>query len=73
MAEGDKVVARYTTVGTHEGDFMGVSRTGKQVTMTGVVIARFVNGKVVETWDFFDTTGLMEQLGVVPAVARAGS
>jgi predicted ester cyclase len=41
--------------------------------MTGVVLARFANGKVVETWEFFDTMKLMEQLGVVPAMARAGS
>src|SRR5918997_2307871 len=31
IAEGDKVVARLTCTGTHQGDFMGLPATGKQV------------------------------------------
>lgn len=71
IAEGDKVAARYTAIGTQEGDFMGVPPTGKQVTMSGVIFAKFANGKVVETWDFFDMIKFMEQLGIAPAMASA--
>src|ERR1700680_1599290 len=36
VAEGRKVVARWTSVGTHDGDFMGIPATGKQVTTSGI-------------------------------------
>jgi len=68
MAEGDKVVTRYTTRGTHQGPFMGIPPTGKHVTVTGIAIARFANGKEVEEWANGDDLGLLQQLGVVPAM-----
>ncbi len=73
IAEGDKVVTRWTGRGTHQGELEGIPPTGKQATVTGIAIDRIVNGKVVETWDQFDTLGMMQQLGVVPAPERAGA
>lgn len=67
IAEGDRVVVRYTFRGTHTGDLMGISPTGKQVTVTGINIVRIVNGKAVEGWQNGDTLGMLQQLGVVPA------
>jgi steroid delta-isomerase-like uncharacterized protein len=66
VAEGDKVVARYTARGTHKGTFLGIPATGKQLTYKGVEIFRIAGGKIVETWDFPDGLGLMTQLGVGP-------
>ena len=66
VAEGDKVVSRYTTRGTHLGPFMGIPPTGKHVTVTGIAITRIANGKVVEEWANADELGLLQQLGVVP-------
>ena len=66
IAEGDKIVARYTLHGSHQGDFMGIAPTGKQFTVTGIEIFRFVNGKVVEEWVNGDDLGLLQQLGVIP-------
>lgn len=71
IAEGDKVVTRWTGRGTHEGDLMGIAPTRKQATVTGISIARLADGKVVEDWTNWDTLGLMQQLGVVPELARA--
>ena len=71
IAEGDKVVARNTWSGTHKGDFMGIPPTGKQVTVTGITIARFANGKGVEIWLDADELGMMQQLGVIPALGQA--
>jgi steroid delta-isomerase-like uncharacterized protein len=63
-AEDDKVVNRYSGRGTHRGEFLGVSPTGREVTISGVTIFRFREGKIVEGWDFYDGLGLLRQLGV---------
>ncbi len=66
IAEGDKVASRYTFRGTHQGNLMGIPPTGKQVTVTGIIINRIVGGKSEEGWLNFDALGLLQQLGVVP-------
>ena len=66
LAEGDKVAVRYTIRGTHQGDFMGIAATGKQVTIEGIEIDRIEDGKVVEHWESMDMMALMQQLGAVP-------
>ncbi len=66
IAEGDKVAGRWTFTGTHKAEWGGIPATGKQVTMTGMTISRFVDGKTVENWWSLDSLGLLQQLGVVP-------
>jgi len=66
IAEGDKVVSRQTLRGTHQGEFMGIPPTGKQVTWTGILIFRIADGKIVDQWIEQDQLGLMQQLGLVP-------
>ncbi len=66
VAEGDKVVTRFTGRGTHRGDMMGIPPTGKQVTVKGIAVHRIANGKVVENWVTMDMLSVMQQLGVVP-------
>lgn len=70
IAEGDLVVARHTFRGTQTGEFMGIAPTGKQVTVTGITITRFANGKGIELWGNSDDLGLLQQLGVVPALGQ---
>jgi steroid delta-isomerase-like uncharacterized protein len=65
IAEGDKVAARYTMRGTHQGEFMGVAPTGNRIEVTGIDIVRFEGGKIVEHWGNSDELGMMQQLGVV--------
>ena len=67
IAEGDKVVERFTFVGTHKGEFMGIPASGKQIRVTGMSIFRIANGKIVEHWGENDAMGLLMQLGVLPA------
>lgn len=67
IAEGDKVVERFTFVGTHKGEFLGIPATGKQITVTGMSIFRLTNGKIVEHWGENDAMGLLMQMGVLPA------
>ncbi len=68
IAEGDKVMYRWTSRGTHKGDFLGIAPTGKQVMITGMGIDRIIGGKVVESWMNYDMLGMLQQLGVVPPV-----
>ena len=67
IEEGDKVVARQTVTGTHQGEYMGLPPTGKSVTYNEIFIFRFVNGRVAETWGVADVLSLMKQLGVIHA------
>jgi predicted ester cyclase len=71
FAEGDFVATRWTGRGTHDGDLMGIAPTRKQVTVTGISISRFQNGKLVEDWSAWDTLGMLQQVGAVPALATA--
>ena len=71
IAEGDKVVTRWTGRGKHDGDLMGIAPTGKQVKVSGLTFSRLANGKVIEEYTNWDTFGMMQQLGVVPELAHA--
>jgi steroid delta-isomerase-like uncharacterized protein len=68
IAEGDRVVALLTWRGTHLGDFAGIAPTGKSVVVTSIGIDRIENGKITEGWGELDMLGMMQQLGVVPAL-----
>src|SRR5437879_10492668 len=71
IAEGETVVTRWSCRGTHKGDLRGIAPTGKQVTISGVSIVRFSGSKMAESWINWDALGLMQQLGVVPELAKA--
>lgn len=66
IAEGDKVVTRWTAHGTHKGELAGIPATGKSSTVTGISVDKLVNGKIAESWGIFDQFGMMQQLGVIP-------
>ena len=72
IAEGDKVVTRWTAHGTHKGELVGIPATGKSSTVTGINVDRVVNGKIAESWGIFDQFGMMQQLGVIPVPELAG-
>ena len=72
IAEGDKVVTRWTGHGTHQGELLGIPATGKSSTVTGIAVDRIVNGKIAESWGIFDQFGMMQQLGVIPTPELAG-
>ncbi len=66
IAEGDKVVVRWTMRGTHLGEMRGgIAPTGKPFTITGTTTNRLAGGKIAEAWGNIDTLGLLLQLGLV--------
>ena len=69
IAEGDKVVARWRARATHQGEYMGIPPTGKEVEFTGISVYRIEAGKIAESWNVEDELGLMRQIG---AVAESG-
>ena len=72
IAEGDKVVTRWTSRGTHKGELMGVPATGKKIVLAGITITKFAAGKAIESWNNWDRLGLMQQIGLVPDMAKKG-
>jgi steroid delta-isomerase-like uncharacterized protein len=65
IAEGDKVVCRYTSQMTHERDFMGIPATRKRIRTNGIAIYRILAGRIQEEWVCSDRLSLMRQLGIV--------
>ncbi len=72
ISQGDKVVTRWTARATHQGTFLQIPSTGKQVTLTGIDIMRIADGKIVEHWGHQDQLGFVKEIGVLPALAMAG-
>lgn len=72
VAEGDRVAARWTWSGTHEGTFRAFAPTHARVKSKGTVIHRMTDGKVAETWVETDRLGFLEQMGAVPAGLAGG-
>ena len=67
LADGDKVIGRFTVEATHLGPLMGFSATGKRIRLGLIEIARFRDGKIVERWTERDFLKLLQQLDLFPA------
>ena len=64
IAEDDIVMSRFIFRGTHEGEFQGIPATGNKVEMSGFMMTRIENGKLVEDKEEYDGLGFMIQLGM---------
>jgi len=65
-AMGDQVAGRLFEEGTHQGDFLGVSGSGKTVDFTKIGLFRIENGTIAESWYEFDSLRVMQQIGAIP-------
>jgi steroid delta-isomerase-like uncharacterized protein len=63
VAEGDKVVTRWTLTGTHQGEFLGIAPTGRRISVAGMSLDRIAGGQIAEGFDTWDELGLHRQLG----------
>ena len=67
IAEGEKVVSRYTFRGTHQGETEEFGPpTGRTFELEGISMHRFEDGKIVEEWEAYDNLSLLQQLGLAP-------
>jgi predicted ester cyclase len=71
IAEGDKVSARFTMHGVHQGEFRGITPSGTEVKMTGIDMIHLAEGKMVEDRVEVDQLGMMQQLGVIASPQQA--
>jgi steroid delta-isomerase-like uncharacterized protein len=71
VAEGDRVVVRWTNAGTHVGEFAGIPATGKTFTIGGIDVYRAVDGQLCEHWHVIDQLAMLGQLGLLPMAAEA--
>ena len=70
IVEDDTAVLRWTWEAAHTGTLpsLGIPATGKHVRMVGCSVYHFSDGKIVEQWEYGDTLGLLQQLGVIPTL-----
>lgn len=71
IAEGDHVALHWQVVATHQGDYLGVAATGKQVTYQGIALLRIADGKIVEDIAYWDNLSILQQLGATHRQGRA--
>ena len=65
IAEGDKVVGRFTCSATHLGEWLGQAPTGRRFERVDeVAIFRLRDGKIADAWSLEDTLGRLQQLGL---------
>ena len=67
IAEGDRVVVRWTNSGRHVGNFLGAAPTDRPYAIAGIDIYRVEDGRLAEHWHVVDQLSLLQQLGLIPA------
>ena len=71
VAEGDRIVVRWTNAGTHVDEFAGIPATGRTFTIAGIDIYRIADEQLCEHWHVIDQLGMLAQLGLLPQGAAA--
>lgn len=69
IEEGNKVVSRVVWGGTHTGELQGIPATGRKFESVGITIDTIEDGKITERWDISDMLSMLQQLGIIPAMA----
>ncbi len=65
------MATRFMLYGTHKGEWMGLAPMNKEIALPGAGIFWVAGGKIKEVRVFYDTLGLMQQLGVIPSPEQA--
>ena len=68
--DGDNVASRWHFQGTNKAQsaLFPFPPTGKQITARGCTVTHRMSGKAVEEWNYVDYLGILQQLGIVPAM-----
>jgi predicted ester cyclase len=65
IAEGDQVMTYKSFHGTHQGTFMGIPASGKQVSFEVMDILTIHQGKITDHWTVADFLSMLQQIGAV--------
>ncbi|UPM44627.1 ester cyclase [Halocatena salina] len=68
FGDGNKVGVRATIRGTHQGEYLGIAATGRQVEVETTMILRVSDGQIEEVWPVMDSLTWFQQLGAVPTM-----
>jgi steroid delta-isomerase-like uncharacterized protein len=71
LVAGNDIITRWRATGTQKNELQGIAPTGKPVEVQGIWIHRIANNKIAESWNVWDTLGMLQQLGVVPMMGAA--
>jgi steroid delta-isomerase-like uncharacterized protein len=67
IAEGEKIAARFTMRGTHQGTFLGIPPTGRKIEVKAMNFYRLSGGQFVEEHGQPDLLGVLQQIGAMPS------
>jgi steroid delta-isomerase-like uncharacterized protein len=70
LADGDRVTTYKTYHGTHQGEFFGMTPTGRKIQFETVDVMRVRDGKITEHWGVANLFSLMQQLGAFPVTPK---
>jgi steroid delta-isomerase-like uncharacterized protein len=72
--DGDVICEEWRATGTHKGDLMGLSPTGRKGSSLGCnVIQVDEDGMIASETTYWDAAGLYRQLGALPDLAQAAA
>jgi len=66
VEQGQKLAARFVVRAMHRGEFMGVPPTGRSITLTGLTVLSFRDGKCTERWSEANFLAVLQQIGAIP-------
>jgi len=70
LAEGDKVVTRKTIAGVHQGEFMGIPPSGREIHIEVIDIVRILNGRYIEHWGINTLPAVLAELSAADSSPR---
>jgi steroid delta-isomerase-like uncharacterized protein len=73
LVSGDSAAVRWTSDGSHQGDYFGVPPTGKRIHVEGMDLFHVRDGKIVEMWIEYDNLAVLQQMGAIPEAQPAGA
>lgn len=64
LVTGDRVAHRWSVQGTHTGPLGPTPPTGRTIAISGLIIDKVAEGKVIERWEQYDQPLMLQQLGL---------
>jgi predicted ester cyclase len=68
ISNGDKIAIRWSSAGTHTGEFMGIPATDRRIVIKGIDILHLAGGKIVALWQEIDILGIIRQISMTESI-----